>query len=151
VECDRLANEVANLNASFEIASEQYRNDLDTWQRDCAQHAQWQNDARDLLVKQDELISQLSAEIEVLKTERKPEEFRSQTAPTVDQASRESLLKMILGMALEQYAYEPSAYRSGATSNISSDLDSQGLSLDLKTIRKILKEAAFTHWEGERE
>jgi len=54
---------------------------------------------------------------------------------------RQSLQKMILGMALEQYGYDPSA-RGSAVSQIADDLQGHGLSLDQDTIRKQLKAAA---------
>ncbi|MEN8949721.1 hypothetical protein [Planktotalea arctica] len=54
---------------------------------------------------------------------------------------RVSLLKLVAGMAIEQYAYDPGAQRNEAIKNISDDLDRLGLSLDRKTIRKWLKEA----------
>lgn len=150
-ECEELAKQVVDLNTSFEVASEQYENDLLAWQNDCALHAQWQSDARDLFVKQDERIARLNAENEALRTQQESEQAGSSVTSVADQASRASLLKMVLGMALEQYSYEPAIPRSNATSNISSDLDSNGVSLDPKTIRKILKEAVQNHWEGERE
>ena len=64
---------------------------------------------------------------------------------------RGTFLKLILGMAVEQYNYDPSQTRSDVATNIGYDLNAAGLSLDPKTIRKILKEAADLHWEGERE
>jgi len=54
---------------------------------------------------------------------------------------RQSLQKMILGMAIEQYGYDPSA-RGSAVSQIADDLGGHGLSLDEDTIRKQLKMAA---------
>jgi two-component sensor histidine kinase len=55
---------------------------------------------------------------------------------------RETALKLIIGMAIEQYTYDPEASRSDAIKNISDDLAEHGLSLDMDTIRKWLKEAA---------
>ena len=55
---------------------------------------------------------------------------------------RESLLKLIIGMAISGYGYDPSAPRSTQPSNIESDLANQGLALDVDTIRKWLKEAS---------
>lgn len=62
---------------------------------------------------------------------------------------KSTLLKLVLGMAKAQYAYDPSQRKSSATSQICDDLDHAGLSLSPKTIRKILKEAAEMHWEEE--
>ena len=54
---------------------------------------------------------------------------------------RQSLQKMILGMAIEQYGYDPST-RGSAVSQIADDLRTHGVSLDEDTIRKQLKAAA---------
>jgi hypothetical protein len=55
---------------------------------------------------------------------------------------RNTLLKMIAGMAVEQYNYDPSAARSDVAKNIEHDLDCIGLHLDRKTINKWLRIAA---------
>jgi len=62
-----------------------------------------------------------------------------------------SLLKLIFGIARAQYSYDPSSTRSEVTKQICDDLDSVGVSLAPKTIRKILKDAADIHWDRERE
>lgn len=54
---------------------------------------------------------------------------------------RDSLLKMVLGMAMEQYAHDPYAKRTETAGHIESDIASIGLTLDQDTIRKYLKEA----------
>lgn len=56
-------------------------------------------------------------------------------------SEKASMLKLIAAMAIEQYSYDPAAARNEAVPNISDDLDRLGISLDLKTIRKWLKEA----------
>lgn len=56
-------------------------------------------------------------------------------------AEKESMLKLIAAMAVEQYSYNPKASKNDAIKNISDDLDGLGLSLDRKTIRKWMKEA----------
>ena len=55
---------------------------------------------------------------------------------------RQTALKLIIGMAVEQYGYDPSQSRNDAVGNIVSDLNSLGISLDPDTVRKWLKEAA---------
>jgi hypothetical protein len=55
---------------------------------------------------------------------------------------RDSLLKLIIGMAVKGYGYDPKAKRSDKITDIAGDLDSLGLSLDGDTIRKWLREAA---------
>lgn len=58
---------------------------------------------------------------------------------------RESLLKMVLAMAVAKYGYDPECTRDKACGNkagsIPSDLESHGLGLHPDTIRKYLREA----------
>jgi len=54
---------------------------------------------------------------------------------------QETLLKLISGIAVGQYGYDPKASRSPAAKEISDDLSRVGLSLDPDTVRKWLKQA----------
>ena len=55
---------------------------------------------------------------------------------------RESLLKLLVGMAIGGYGFDPSASRSEQVTAIASDLAEQGIPLDVDTVRKWLKAAA---------
>ena len=55
---------------------------------------------------------------------------------------RDSVMKLIIGMAVRGYRYDPTAVRNSATGEICSDLAELGLSLDSDTVRKWLREAA---------
>jgi hypothetical protein len=55
---------------------------------------------------------------------------------------RETVLKLIITMAIKGYAYNSQKKRSDTTRDIANDLDSLGLSLDADTVRKWLREAA---------
>jgi hypothetical protein len=55
---------------------------------------------------------------------------------------RESVLKLIIGMAVKGYSYDPNSSRSTTVSEIASDLAQLGLSLTDDTVRKWLKEAS---------
>jgi hypothetical protein len=67
-----------------------------------------------------------------------------QPAPekTLGIRERESVLKLVIGMAVGGYGYDPKASRSPQPSEIGCDLAKCGVSLDVDTIRKWLKEAA---------
>ncbi len=54
---------------------------------------------------------------------------------------RKTALKLIIGMAVKGYAYDPNASRSNTVSEIKSDLEGLGIALDDDTIRKWLREA----------
>lgn len=55
---------------------------------------------------------------------------------------RETLLKVLIGMAIEAYRHDPTAARSPTATEISSDLAKHGLSVSDDTVRKYLREAA---------
>lgn len=55
---------------------------------------------------------------------------------------RESLLKLVAGMAIGGYGYDPGAARSTTTGEIADDLAKAGVSLDVDTVRKWLSAAS---------
>ena len=55
---------------------------------------------------------------------------------------RESLLKLVIGMATEGYRYNPAAARNPATKDIADDLARAGVPLDPDTVRHWLQEGA---------
>jgi hypothetical protein len=55
---------------------------------------------------------------------------------------RDSVMKLIIGMAIRGYSYDPEVARNEAIGRICSDLALLGLSLDPDTVRKWLREAA---------
>ena len=55
---------------------------------------------------------------------------------------RESLLKVVIGMAVGGYSYDPKAARSDRPTEIAGDLERAGVPLDVDTVRKWLREAA---------
>lgn len=58
---------------------------------------------------------------------------------------RDSLLKLILGMALGGYGFDPKASKSPTPKEIADDLAAHGISITDDTVRKYLKEAARAH------
>ena len=68
-------------------------------------------------------------------------EFRAAGKPLYPK-ERESVLKLIIGMAIEGYRYDPSISRSPTTKEITDDLSKVGLPISEDTVRKWLKEAA---------
>ena len=52
---------------------------------------------------------------------------------------KESLLKLVIGMAIKGYGYDPSAARSGVPGEIVTDLAEVGLEIDEGTVTKYLK------------
>jgi hypothetical protein len=60
----------------------------------------------------------------------------------LSQRERSSCLRLIIGMAVKKYRYDPAAARGPAPSNIMNDLHELGIDIDVDTVRKWLKEAA---------
>ena len=103
------------------------------------QYAQLQS----LCDKQELKIQQLLDQIKELETQ-----FATarEQAPSLEKPlstrERDSLLKLVIGMAVGGYGYVPTANRSEQPAMIEEDLALQGVSLDVDTIRKWLKRGA---------
>lgn len=67
----------------------------------------------------------------------------SDTRKTAELTTREveSVLKLVIGMAVQGYRYAPSASRNAATKDIADDLEKLGIGLDVDTVRKWLQRA----------
>jgi hypothetical protein len=59
--------------------------------------------------------------------------------PEIGQREKESLLKLVIGLAIGGYGFDPKSARNAKLSEISSDLATAGVPLDDDTIRKWLK------------
>lgn len=68
----------------------------------------------------------------------------SQSEKPLGTTERNQLLKMVLGMAIDSYGYDPMAKKNEATKQIVDDLAKLAISIDPDTVRKYLKEAANT-------
>lgn len=64
---------------------------------------------------------------------------------------RESLLKLVIGMATKGYGHDPRASRSPTAKEVAGDLALQGIPLDEDTVRKYLAEARNLLPSGETE
>ena len=74
-----------------------------------------------------------------------PVKFEKVASASVDEKplhtkERESLLKLVIGMAVKGYAYDPSATKSDKPQEIADDLANLGLDLDADTVRKYLRQ-----------
>lgn len=84
-------------------------------------------------------------------TSSAPQAIQANQQPdALGEKGRGTFQKMILGMALEQYSYEPGDKKSGVPKLIASDLALHGITLGEKTIRDHLRAAAERFPEGER-
>lgn len=84
-------------------------------------------------------------EIVISKAELENFEAQFVETPEVEKplstSERNSLLKIVLGMAMAGYSYDPAAARSPVTKEIETDLTTRGMRVTDDTIRAYLKEA----------
>ncbi len=62
--------------------------------------------------------------------------------PQLHTKERDSMSKLIIGMAVRGYSYDPAQKRSPIASEISDDLAACGISMDVDTARKYLKQSS---------
>jgi hypothetical protein len=79
----------------------------------------------------------MSEVVEKLESHKKKEP----TDKPLTTTERNSMLKMILGMAIVRYKYDPKVLKNDATNKITNDLVSLGLEITDDTVRKYLKRA----------
>lgn len=75
-------------------------------------------------------------------TAKKTEPQSKTEEPKLTSQERSTMLKLIAAMACEQYGFDPMAARSETASRIRDDVEQIGQTMDSKTIRKWLTEAA---------
>jgi hypothetical protein len=97
---------------------------------------------KELLAEKDSAIDSLSRRLEELDQElHKVRLAASSTSKQLGGKERDSLLKLVIGMAIRGYGYDPKAGRSPTAKDIAGDLALVGLPLDEDTVRKYLFEA----------
>ncbi len=92
-----------------------------------------------IILQRDQTITELGIERDGLLARLAEDEKLTRTE-SLGGKERESALKLIIGMAVAGYSYNPRAKRNDATADIVDDLDRLGIHLDSDTVRKWLKE-----------
>lgn len=67
---------------------------------------------------------------------------RGAIAQSLGTRERESLLKLVIGMAKQGYSYDPAALRSDRVPEIVDDLERCGVAMSADTVRKYLRQGA---------
>ena len=93
--------------------------------------------ARSLAARQNEVIVKLQAELD----RERAKSAASRPVP-ISERERESLLRLVIGMAKGGYGYGPKAPRSTTARDVASDLLLNGVPLHEDSVRKYLREAA---------
>jgi hypothetical protein len=91
--------------------------------------------------KQDETIRTLREQVEDLRARLASPVQSAPEMKEIGARERESLLKMIIGMAVGGYGFDPKASRSTQATEIAGDLEKAGVGLDADTVRKWLRQA----------
>ena len=88
-------------------------------------------------------ISSILDEVEILraKVQRLSKVNVAEERP-VATAEKNTLLKLVIGMAVRGYGYDPKASKSPCPAQIASDINDMGIGITDDTVRKYLKEAA---------
>ena len=91
-------------------------------------NAEYVRASKEIIAAKDREIADLLSQVPVSKT--------------LGTKERESILKLVIAMSIGGYGYDPNAKRSPIPQQIADDLVGQGISMDVDTVRKWLKEAA---------
>jgi len=86
----------------------------------------------------------LAAERDELREELKQLKDQAAREKPLSTRERETFLKIILGMAIKGYGYNPAAGRSNTPKEIADDLATLGISVSDDTVRQKLKDAFDT-------
>jgi hypothetical protein len=106
-----------------------------------AEVARLQSTEPDTVVdKRDKQLAELKAKSAELARELTT--LRTAAGQALGVRERESMLKLIIGMAIKGYGYDPKAKRNDSVRDITNDLEKCDLSLSDDTVRKYLTEGA---------
>jgi hypothetical protein len=105
------------------------------WSEMCSSQG---NDWKGLVAGRDDYIATLEAQIQQMRSEQSHATKVSEDKPLAVK-ERDSLLRLVIGMAVGGYGYDPTQKRSEQPAAIADDLLRLGVGLDVDTVRKWLK------------
>jgi len=88
------------------------------------------------------LVVRVDALMDFIDAVAGPRSPSKKVATDLGTRERDTLLKLVIGMAIGGYGHVPMAAKSKATAEIASDLEAAGVAVDVDTVRKWLKVAA---------
>lgn len=136
VEKAKVESDLASANQKI---LEAMRDHSATIEKSSKDRTELSNNYKIVIENKDKFIAILQRENESLKAVKPLSTKEPKSEPTPRE--RESLLKLILGMAIKGYVYDPKATKSKEVKDIANDLLAVGLALDEDTVRKYLNEA----------
>jgi hypothetical protein len=138
--------QVADWQSLYKELKEKFDTETAKWCTLCKRlnaqlDEQRQRDAA-LVQEYEESVEQLKSQIKELHEQHERTKIVQSPERPLSTRERNSLLSLVIGMAVSGYRYDPKASRSEQTSEIASDLAKVGVPLDADTVRKWLKEAS---------
>ena len=128
--------EVTALNEKSIATSQEFIAFMDRMRATQKEIDKTQSDQMNLLKRQ---LAEAIQKINALETEQKP---KADLPPNLNPRVKDTLLKMIIGMAIDSYGFVPTQARSPFPGELSGILIGQGLDVTDETIRNYLKQAA---------
>jgi hypothetical protein len=114
-----------------------------SYEKVCAQLLKTQSDDLELIQNVAAVRDQAITQVEELRKSIATGMSKETSATReISTRERDSLLKMVIGMAVKGYGYSPFVKRSDRVTEIASDLENAGVPLDADTVRKWLKAGA---------
>jgi hypothetical protein len=103
-------------------------------------HAAWMKRSQEKSQKIQELAHRIAELEEQLASPAVPAAMEEQ--PSAATRERNSLLRLVIGMAVGGYGFDPASARSKTPAEIAADLERAAIPLDVDTVRKWLREGA---------
>lgn len=137
-----LGIQIADWKTSYDSMKEAYDTLKEAMETQVKTRDRWLEASQKQVAEYGELIVDLRETVAQLEASNAAPPEREKG---VSAKERDSLLKLVIGMAVGGYGHVPSAGRSKATAEIAADVTRIGLRLDEDTVRKWLREAAAEH------
>ena len=100
---------------------------------------------QDRFKEQKDALREAKSEIDTLRQQQQANQDNLQVNGSdkpLDTKERDSVLKLLIAMAVGGYGYDPRQSRTPVTKDIQDDIQALGLSMDGDTVRKYLKKGA---------
>jgi hypothetical protein len=134
-EYDQLATYIEAQNESRERSEAQLQKEHD----DALAALKWLDEEYQNLALGQELLQAENASLRKMLEDG--QDSKALSGKPLEQRERSGMLKLIIGMAVAYYAYEPKAIRNESIKTIQNDLEAKGFKISDDTIRRYLNEA----------
>lgn len=130
------------IDPALEPALEAFGVKIVDWQGIVESQGKTIDELNETLGEQNNLVAQLTQQLDAMRRRIEELEPNQSSEDSLGHKERTSLLKLVIGMAVQGYRFEPEKDRNSATREIADDLELLGIALDRDTILKWLREGA---------